>query len=99
MPGIMRTIERRWPAYSDGRAPAIRTRSSHARSHSRRAAFEATQRMLDRGLVHVVASDAHSLAKRPPSLAAARERVRTDWGEDLETLLFETNPRLFSGLG
>lgn len=64
-----------------------------------RAALEATQRMLDRELVHVVASDAHSLAKRPPSLAAARERIRADWGEDLETLLFETNPRTFSGLG
>lgn len=63
-----------------------------------RAALDASQRMLDRDLVHVIASDAHSLAKRPPSMAAARERIRTDWGDELTTLLFETNTRLYAGL-
>lgn len=45
-----------------------------------------------RGLVHLVASDAHNLVRRPPRLAAARERVRKDWGEAVEEILFEMNP-------
>lgn len=63
-----------------------------------RAALDAAQRMFERELVDVIASDAHSIAKRPPSLAAARERVRSEWGEELATLLFETNARIFAGL-
>ena len=46
-----------------------------------------------RGLVHVVASDAHSLARRPPRMAAARGWVRRSWGKAAETGLFEDNPR------
>jgi len=45
-----------------------------------------------RGLVHVVASDAHSL-ERPPRMAAARERVRKAWGAEAAAGLFEENPR------
>ncbi len=46
-----------------------------------------------RRLVHLVASDAHSIDRRPPRLAAARERVRRDWGREAENGLFEANPR------
>lgn len=46
-----------------------------------------------RGLVHLVASDAHSLEQRPPRLAAARARVRREWGADAELGIFESNPR------
>src|SRR5262249_4388729 len=45
-----------------------------------------------RGLVHLVASDAHSLARRPPRLAAARRRVRREWGEEVEVGIFDSNP-------
>lgn len=45
-----------------------------------------------RGLVHLVASDAHSVTRRPPRLAAARARVREAFGEDAEVGLFESNP-------
>jgi len=43
-------------------------------------------------LVHLVASDAHSLTRRPPRLAAARRRVRREWGEAVEIGVFESNP-------
>jgi protein-tyrosine phosphatase len=54
--------------------------------------FEACQEFFRRGLLHLVASDAHSVARRPPRLSAARERVKREWGEDAEAGLFEANP-------
>ena len=53
---------------------------------------EACREFLRRGLVHLVASDAHSLDRRPPRLAAARELVRREWGLEAEAGLFEANP-------
>jgi tyrosine-protein phosphatase YwqE len=44
-------------------------------------------------LVHLIASDAHSMGRRPPRLAAARRHVRRNWGKQAETELFETNPQ------
>ncbi len=44
-------------------------------------------------MVHVVASDAHSLGKRPPRLAAAQEWVRANWGMEAALGLFGQNPR------
>lgn len=46
-----------------------------------------------RGLVHLVASDAHSLDRRPPRLAEARAVARRDWGEETERALFDANPQ------
>ncbi|MGH9366408.1 MAG: tyrosine-protein phosphatase [Thermoanaerobaculia bacterium] len=46
-----------------------------------------------RGLVHLIASDAHSVGRRPPRLAAARAQVRREWGSAAEAGLFEANPR------
>ena len=45
------------------------------------------------GLVDVVASDAHSLERRPPLLGEARKMVMEHWGEEAARGLFETNPR------
>jgi protein-tyrosine phosphatase len=45
------------------------------------------------GIVHVVASDAHSLRSRPPRLAAAYTTVRAEWGEEAALGLFGRNPR------
>jgi protein-tyrosine phosphatase len=56
-------------------------------------ALAACQDFFRRGLVHVVASDAHSLNRRPPRLAAARRWVRKSWGRAAEANLFEGNPR------
>jgi protein-tyrosine phosphatase len=44
------------------------------------------------GLVHAVASDAHSMARRPPRMGPARERVRKKWGAEAERGLFVENP-------
>ena len=44
------------------------------------------------GLVHAIASDAHSMSQRPPRMAPARERVRKKWGADAERGLFVENP-------
>ena len=44
------------------------------------------------GLVHAIASDAHSLAQRPPRMAPAREKIRRKWGADTERGLFVENP-------
>jgi len=55
-------------------------------------AQSAATEFVNRGLAHVVASDAHSLAARPPRMAAAREKVRAAFGAEVEEGLFEANP-------
>jgi protein-tyrosine phosphatase len=54
----------------------------------RKASFE----FVERGLVHLVASDAHSLLSRPPRLAAAREFFEGRWGREVAAGIFEANP-------
>ena len=54
--------------------------------------YEACQEFFRRGLVHLIASDAHSTGRRPPRLLAARQWVRRDWGSEAEAGLFEANP-------
>lgn len=49
--------------------------------------------MIDRQLVHVVASDAHSPTWRPPGLSEARRLLARTWGESLARRLTEENPR------
>ena len=48
--------------------------------------------MLKNGLVNYVASDAHSVKRRPPILSQARKTVSQLIGEELATTLFVTNP-------
>jgi protein-tyrosine phosphatase len=55
-------------------------------------AQKACEDFLRLGLVHLVASDAHSLVQRPPRLLAARERVLKKWGAAVERGLFVENP-------
>ncbi|MFY9551509.1 MAG: CpsB/CapC family capsule biosynthesis tyrosine phosphatase [Thermoanaerobaculia bacterium] len=56
-------------------------------------ALTACEEFFRRGLVHLIASDAHSMSRRPPRLAAARRHVRRTWGKRAEAELFETNPK------
>ena len=49
--------------------------------------------LLQRGLVHVVASDAHDPEHRHTRLNEAREAVAKRFGEENANLLFEINPR------
>lgn len=50
-----------------------------------------TRRMVDEGLVHFVASDAHGTAWRPPGLAAARREITARWGEETAERLTRTH--------
>lgn len=54
---------------------------------------ERARHLLDAGLVHFLASDAHDLEQRPPGLSAARSEVAHRWGEPVAALLTEINPR------
>ena len=55
-------------------------------------AYAAAEEFFRRGLVHTVASDAHSVDRRPPAMAAAREAVKARWGIEAEALLFDEIP-------
>ena len=57
-------------------------------------AMETGWRMLSRGLVHFVASDAHDPQYRPPRLDQARDLVKRRMGEDAAQLLFTDNPSI-----
>ena len=56
-------------------------------------ARSAATRILERGLAHIVASDAHDPYRRSPRLSSAREAVYRIYGEDTADLLFLHNPR------
>jgi protein-tyrosine phosphatase len=53
----------------------------------------AGMRLLDRGLVHIVASDAHDPAVRHPRLDEAYRAVRSRFDEEMAELLFTDHPR------
>ena len=57
-----------------------------------RAAYAAADEFFRRGLIHLVASDSHSLDRRPPSMSAAREAVKERWGREADEILFESMP-------
>ncbi len=50
------------------------------------------ERMLDEGLVHILATDAHNLRNRKPVLSAARERVAERLGEAEATAMVTSRP-------
>lgn len=56
-------------------------------------AKSASMRLIERGLVHMVASDAHDPVNRHPRLEEARQAVGLRSGEDVADLLFNDNPR------
>jgi protein-tyrosine phosphatase len=60
--------------------------------HFGRGAERACAEFRRRGLVHLIASDAHSVQRRRPMLRAARELVAREWGPAAEAALFEHNP-------
>jgi len=57
-----------------------------------RAARRSAERFLRAGLVHVVASDAHSLRSRAPSFREVRKRLDCLVGEEVTRELLATNP-------
>ena len=55
-------------------------------------ASDACNKLLDRGLVHVVASDAHDPKHRSPNLEKACRAIRSRYGDDAAEILFTENP-------
>ncbi|MEM1207085.1 MAG: CpsB/CapC family capsule biosynthesis tyrosine phosphatase [Acidobacteriota bacterium] len=53
----------------------------------------AAHRLMDAGLVHLVASDAHDARLRPTGLSDAFEHVGRHWGAATARALFKINPR------
>jgi protein-tyrosine phosphatase len=49
--------------------------------------------LMDQGLVHVIASDAHDPVHRPPLLDRAYGYVESEWGRETAEHLFVANPR------
>jgi len=58
-----------------------------------RRALEFSRTLLDRQLVHFLASDAHDCEQRPPRLDLAYEWVKEQYGEERAQALCLTNPR------
>lgn len=54
---------------------------------------ERARALLDEGLAHFVASDAHDLVHRPPGLSAAAREIARRWGAEVAELLTVVNPR------
>jgi protein-tyrosine phosphatase len=61
--------------------------------HFGREAEAASIDWLQRGWVHVMATDAHNTSKRPPHFRAARARVVELVGEEIAQALFVENPK------
>lgn len=52
-----------------------------------------SRELVDQGVVHFVASDAHSADWRPPDLGEAYEMIAARWGDQAATRLCLENPR------
>lgn len=55
-------------------------------------AGETAVRLLNRGLIHVIASDAHSPRRRTPELESVRQWALEHLGREYTRLLLEENP-------
>jgi protein-tyrosine phosphatase len=58
-----------------------------------KAARNAADELMSRGMVHFVASDAHDPVHRPPDLSAAYQHVAQRYGESVAVNLFSVHPR------
>jgi len=54
---------------------------------------KAAEKLVQKKMVHIVATDAHDLKLRPPLLSEARRRVVEMVGPEIAEALFTTNPR------
>lgn len=60
--------------------------------NNKKESFKVAKKLLDHGLVHVVATDAHDLNYRPAMLSQARKFVTKHYGEQMAEDLFYNNP-------
>lgn len=59
-----------------------------------RPAQDLSMRLLDQGLVHLVASDAHDVTRRPPGLSRAWSLVKTERGIAEARMIFKERPEV-----
>jgi protein-tyrosine phosphatase len=52
-----------------------------------------SQRLIERGLAHFVASDAHDLKRRPPGLRRVWQAIASRWGDEAARELLVENPQ------
>jgi protein-tyrosine phosphatase len=65
-----------------------------------RSAKSASRKLIERGLVHFLASDAHDCTYRPPLLEEAWRYTARHYGEETARILLEDNPRaVLTGAG
>jgi protein-tyrosine phosphatase len=57
-----------------------------------KSAASVAHQLLAKGMVHVIASDAHDPVHRHPKLDAAYSAVAAEYGQDVAELLFKDNP-------
>lgn len=50
------------------------------------------ERLLDAGMIHFFASDAHDIKRRPPLLSRCYRKVENEKGKDIAELLLQDNP-------
>lgn len=60
-------------------------------------ALDASYKMIEAGLIHVIASDAHHIVNRPHNLKAAYQRVQELYGDKQEALFKENAQAIFEG--
>lgn len=58
-----------------------------------KAARSVAEELMNRNLVHFIASDAHDIHNRPPVLTEAYEYIAKHYGESRAERLFKTNPQ------
>jgi protein-tyrosine phosphatase len=59
-----------------------------------RSSMEMSARLLDMGFVHIVASDAHDVTRRPPGLSRAFDHVRAARGMEEANMIFKRRPEM-----
>lgn len=58
---------------------------------------EAAHQMMEKNLIHTIASDAHNTSERPFNLQAAFDRLKADYGSEYKDYLVENARRIFEG--
>ncbi|HPC83736.1 MAG TPA: hypothetical protein P5234_10525 [Thermoanaerobaculaceae bacterium] len=76
-----------------GRGALLQVSAGSVTGANGKRAHEAVRFLMDNRLAHVLASDGHDLAGRPPRLGEARALLAARWGEALAVALTEVNPK------
>ncbi len=75
---------------ADGARVQVTAQSLTGRFGKRAEAF--SKELLDRGMIHVIASDGHDIEHRPPCMDEAFVWLKSNYSEETATLLCITNP-------